>query len=282
LLVNGTDLAGAGGSLSPLSQSTAFNLVCDESETTVQASEVALTGGSGIVVWEVQDSSIFSDDFVFLIGAAFTAATGTGTTGVGTGTGTVTGHFAPFYAVPASVTGPIISQPLTQYPIPRFAPTGEPVNIFRANPCVTALLFPYVTNWAGFDTGLAISNTSRDPFSDPNNRLQGGACTLNYYGRQANGNDPVRANETTNASVNAGETITMVLSTGGSLGLQGNPNFQGYIIATCNFLFAHGFAFITDGPIGQARVAEGYLALVLGGESDSTLRGPSTAEVRGH
>ena len=44
---------------------------------------------------------------------------------------------------------------------------------------------------------------------------------------------------------------------------RGNPGFQGYIIAQCRFQYAHGFAFITDGPIGQARVAEGYLALVM-------------------
>jgi hypothetical protein len=238
----------------------------------------------GQAVWEVQSSTINNDDFVFLVGVAYTAATGTGTSGVGTGTGTVMGHFAPWYAVPSTVTGPIIPQPLTQYPIPRFAPTGSGVNFFQANPCVTALLFPYVTNWAGFDTGLAIANTSRDPFSSPNDRLQGGTCTLNYYGKQANGNDPVRANETTNAAVAAGETITMVLSTGGSLGLQGNANFQGYIIAQCNFLYAHGFAFITDGPIGQARVAEGYLALVLDGGDSNTRRGGvnETGEVRGH
>jgi hypothetical protein len=80
----------------------------------------------------------------------------------------------------------------------------------------------------------------------------------------------------------------MVLSTGGSLGLRGNANFQGYIIAQCDFLFAHGFAFITDGPIGQARVAEGYLALVLDGDStsdtddDTRLRGNGRGEARGH
>jgi hypothetical protein len=281
-LVQGADSAGAGGTLVDPATTTAFTLECDEASVSgINAAEVAVTSGSAQVVYEVVNATIGADDFVFPVAVAFSAATGTTTTGVGTGTGTVQGHFAPWYAVPTTVTGPIISQPLTLFPLPRFAPSGSAVNFFTANPCVSALLFPYVTNWAGFDTGLAISNTSRDPFADPNNRIQGGTCTLNYYGRQANGNDPVRANETTNAAVNAGETITLVLSTGGSLGLQGNANFQGYIIATCNFLYAHGFAFITDGPIGQARVAEGYLAVVLGGEDNSAPRGPSNAESRG-
>jgi hypothetical protein len=54
-----------------------------------------------------------------------------------------------------------------------------------------------------------------------------------------------------------------VLSSGGANGIDAVPGFQGYIIATCRFQYAHGFAFITDGPIGQAQVAEGYLALVM-------------------
>ena len=57
--------------------------------------------------------------------------------------------------------------------------------------------------------------------------------------------------------------MAFVLSSGGGLGITGTPGFQGYLIATCRFQFAHGFAFITDGPIGQARVAEGYLGLVM-------------------
>jgi len=39
------------------------------------------------------------------------------------------------------------------------------------------------------------------------------------------------------------------------------PGFQGYIIAVCNFQFAHGFAFISD--LGARNLAMGYLALVL-------------------
>ena len=39
----------------------------------------------------------------------------------------------------------------------------------------TNLLFPYVTNANGFDTGIAISNTSADPFSTATGS---GTCTL--------------------------------------------------------------------------------------------------------
>ena len=65
------------------------------------------------------------------------------------------------------------------------------------------------------------------------------------------------------ARVNVGETITFVLSSGGGLGLQGNANFQGYVEVDCDFPFAHGWAFLAVGPIGQARVGTTIPALVL-------------------
>ena len=57
--------------------------------------------------------------------------------------------------------------------------------------------------------------------------------------------------------------MTFVVSSGGSHGIAGTPGFQGYLIVQCDFRYAHGFAFITDGPVGSARVAEGYLGLVM-------------------
>ena len=45
--------------------------------------------------------------------------------------------------------------------------------LFTISACQTILLFPYVTNQAEFDTGLAIANTSQDPFGTP---AQSGSC----------------------------------------------------------------------------------------------------------
>lgn len=123
----------------------------------------------------------------------------------------------------------------------------------------TTLLFPFVTNQAGFDTGIAISNTSRDTVGTA---PQSGTCTLNYFG-STTGGGAAPPPQTTNAPVPAGGQLTFVLSSGGNLGIVGRPGFQGYIIATCNFQYAHGFALVTDGPIGQARVGSSYLALII-------------------
>lgn len=119
------------------------------------------------------------------------------------------------------------------------------------NLCTTSLLFPFVTNQLGFDTGIAISNTSTDPFGTNGATAQAGTCTLNFYGAGA----PSPANVTT-PNVPSGTTFTQVLS-GVAAG------FQGYMIAQCGFQFAHGFAFITDGVGANGGLSQGYLAGVI-------------------
>ncbi len=123
----------------------------------------------------------------------------------------------------------------------------------------TTLLFPFVTNQAGFESGFAISNTSKDTVGTP---PQSGTCTISYFGTVMGGGAPPPA-QTTNAPVPAGGQLTFTLSTGGTLGITGAPGFQGYIMVTCNFQYAHGFALITDGPIGVAKVGTSYLALIV-------------------
>jgi len=238
--------------------------------TTVAGLEVPITAGSGQAVWEVTAADQSNlDTLFFMVGFAYTANTGTTPATPGLGQSTVTGTFAPMFT--AANAGSATFAPQL---IPRFtAGTAAPTNLFQIAACNTNLLFPFVTNQAGFDTGIAIANTSLDPLGSV---PAAGNCTMNYYGSLPNGQPLTTTSETTTSAVQAGQTLTMVLSTGGGFGLRGNPNMQGYIIAQCSFLYAHGFAFITDGPIGQARVAEGYLALVL--DAGTIVRGNAFGE----
>jgi len=245
-------------------------------QPSMAAAEVSLsgtgTGRSGAAVWEVTTAnSAVIDTLFFYVGVAYDANTPNNLPGLGTSS--VTGSFAPFYA--ASSNAGSASGSL---PIPRFVDNATPSNSFVINQCVTNLLFPFVTNQAGFDTGIAISNTSRDPFGGNAGRLQSGTCTINYYGATSGG--PAPAADTTTNPVAAGEQLLFVLSSGGANGIDAVPGFQGYIIAQCRFQYAHGFAFITDGPIGQARVAEGYLALVM--DAGIGTRTGSASEVLSH
>jgi hypothetical protein len=246
-------------------------ITCSLNGTSSTAVEIPLTSGTGTAVWEVTSSnSSANDQLFFLMGFAYVTNPTSNLPALGQAQ--VVGNFAPFYPASGSPNAGLAS---TSLPIPRFVAGTTNTNIFNIGVCQTNLLFPYVTNFSGFDTGIAISNTSVDPFGG---NQQSGTCTMNYYGTLANGQPPTTTAETTSSAVPAGSTLTFILSGGGTYGLLGNPNFQGYIIATCNFLYAHGFAFITDGPIGQARVAEGYLALVIDGSDANNLRGNSLAE----
>jgi hypothetical protein len=174
----------------------------------------------------------------------------------GVGTATANGSFAPISSVGTSNLSA---------PIPRFADTSSAINILELIQCRTSLLFPFVSNQAGFDTGMTIANTSRDSFGTA---TQTGTCTLNYYGNTNGGAAPPA--QTTNA-IPAGEHLAATLSGGGNFGVTATPGFQGYIIAVCQFQYAHGFAFISD--VGAQRLAQGYVALVInGGQNRDAVR----------
>jgi hypothetical protein len=122
-------------------------------------------------------------------------------------------------------------------------------------PTVTRLLFPFVTNQFGFDTGIAISNISKDPFGT---LQQEGTCTVHCYGRLPDGTAP-QASQTSSV-VRAGEQLIFNLSSGGTGLIQAMPGFAGYFIVECRFKAA-GFAFVSD--VGAQRVASGYIAQIM-------------------
>jgi hypothetical protein len=145
---------------------------------------------------------------------------------------------------------------------PRFVDTASsPQEFVSVTKCVTTLLFPFVTNQSGFDTGMAISNTSED-WGLSGIDGQDGGCEVHYIGTDTQDNTPPV--DVTTEDVVAGEQLIWLLSSGGSHGLVGAAMFQGYVLAACDFQYAHGYAFITDGfGGGIPALAQGYLALVI-------------------
>ena len=143
-------------------------------------------------------------------------------------------------------------------PIPRFGQPYAAANFFTINSCSCNLLFPFVTNIAGFDTGVAIANTTADTLNGL--APQSGTVTLTYYGTTTGGG-AAPANQVTTSNVPAGSELIFTLSNGGNYGILATPGFEGYIIARANFQYCHGFAFISD--VGAQKLAEGYLALSL-------------------
>ena len=167
----------------------------------------------------------------------------------GPGTATVAVNFAPLSSSPVSSTSAAI---------PRFCQTNPASNLFTIVSCNCNLLFPFVTNQAGFDTGVAIANTSADTLN--NVTAQQGLVTLTYYGNTTGGGAAPPTAVTT-SEVPAGSELIFTLSNGGNYGIPATPGFEGYIIARANFQYCHAFAFISD--VGAQKLAEGYLAIQL-------------------
>jgi len=197
-------------------------------------SQVALSNGSGTATWEITAANalvVETLDVPFWLNYSANAANNV----PALGTGTINGRFAPISTVTTA------SQTAS---VPRFVDTSKAINLFVIRQCITNLLFPFVTNQAGFDTGLAIANTTTDPFGTT---PQTGTCALNFYGANA-------PSALTTPAVASGTVWTTLASTS-------SPNFQGYVIAVCKFQYAHGFAFVSD--LGARTIAMGYLAGVM-------------------
>jgi len=201
-------------------------------------------------VWEVVNTNPAAQETInFGVWTQFTASPATNSPAPGTAT--VNLSYAPTAPVPFSAsTGAAASGSLTE---PRFADTSTARNVLVISICQTLLLYPYVTNVSGFDTGIAIANTSTDPISTG---AQSGTCNLTFY--DGTGKTPavaVKVTDFANAtSSNSGTVYANLLSTLA-------PGFTGYMFALCNFQYAHGFAFISD--LGARNLAMGYLALVV-------------------
>ena len=214
---------------------------------------VTLSGGTGVAVYEVMRADPVAVETILVpFVVAFTANTASNLPGLGTAT--VNLSFAPLSTVTTASASA---------PVPRFADTSTSRTIFVINACTTNLLFPYVTQREGFDTGLVIANTSVETGKtwDSNTAPQSGACRICYYGDTTGGGAAPAAQ--TSAVVDAGKLLIWTLFAGGitDTTIKPTPGFQGYIIAQCAFQYAHGFAFLSD--LGANRLAHGYLALIL-------------------
>jgi hypothetical protein len=219
-------------------------------------SDVGLSGGNGWAVWRIDasDPNVIGEVW-FGVGVTWDAGNPPDVTST---SAVVLGSYAPLSSNRGIISGPA----------PRFFDDPTSGTAFSIKSCRTNLLFPFVTNQAGFDTGIAISNTSKDPWGTPG---QTGACTINYYGPTAAGGDAPKAQTSTAkvapgchlvGSISSGEWMILCPSTAAvKSGITATPGFQGYVIASCDFQYAHAYAFISD--VGAQRVSEGYLALVM-------------------
>jgi len=253
LLVNGeTTTYGAIAGFFP-------SLSSSDNAGSIGITEVPISNNTGTAIWEVLNTNpTTQESMMFNVYVTYAANTITTTT-----TSTVNLSFAPTSTAYNSGSS-----------IPKFTGDTAPSarSIFSIGICRTILLYPYLTNQAGFDTGVVVADTSLDPFTTGSKATvsQTGNCTFTFYGgttaAPATAPSPV-----TVGPIGAGTTIGPVYAN--TLGAIA-PGFQGYMFAICNFQYAHGFAFISD--VGARNLAMGYLALVMPdpGPSNSRLAIP--------
>jgi len=214
----------------------AFAIGGNVNESYTSSAAVTPTSGSVTVVYEVFDApaaNILAAQIPVWVSFAPNAFT------TAQGPITVTESYAPIAAAAAATT------------IPNFNAPGTTVNATTVAVCQTNLLFPFVTSAGGFDTGIALMNTSTDPFGTSPSP---GSCTLNYYGT---GTPSPATGIAAPGGVLASGSITTFLSSSVA------PGFAGYVIAVCNFQYGYGYAFIEDGLGTSAGIAEGYIAVNL-------------------
>ncbi len=266
MVLTSTDANGAGGFTPP---------------TVVSTTQYVQIPSSGLVVYEVLFADPFSIEFAnvpLVVAYAANLAQNLPQPGV---TAQVAGSFAPFYSTASA------HNPSSTLPIPRFVPGLVPTNLYSISKCACNILFPYVAASGGYDTGIAIANTSLDPGGS----ILGGGATYGaspqagtvqfwYYGTGANNSAPpgTQCTNTTTpgacpgtTTVPAGQVLTYVLSSGSTQwGLDNRANgFVGYIIAQAQFQYCHAFAFIGAlgaGPLSPG-ISQGYLGLILDNKS---------------
>jgi hypothetical protein len=270
LVGSSSDLNGNPTALAP-SATASFNpdfFVGPENDAFLSAVQLTGTGNTVTAVYEVANADPFAiEGAIVNVGVSFVSNTAQNLPAPGQST--VTASFAPLSTV-GTWSG--------TDPIPRWCNKSSALNTFLINVCTCDLLFPFVTNTGGFDTGIAIANTTMDPFGTT---PQNGTVTLYFYGSLPGTPAPAPiTNQTTTATVDAGTELLFTLSSGGDHGIQAEVGFEGYIISIANFQFCHGFAFISD--LGAQKLAEGYLAIQLDGYAHGLNRTGVIGEVQGH
>jgi hypothetical protein len=248
---------------------------------------------SGFVVYEViGDDPNLQESVTVNAGVSDTIDLGENVPALGpnstTSTSTITASFAP---IAADTPGQSLlykddSVNTTKYgSLPRFIVTQAPQAAVVINPCSCNLLYPWIVAEGGFDTGLAVVNTSISPAIGSTPYLswspttengtvtlwftgtRGGAAVVNEYHPNPTNNEPP-------IYIPGGCAFALVMSTGassvncqpvpsgeGSIASGVTAGFVGYIIATTTFQYCHGVAYVS--PVDNPFQGAYYEALEL-------------------
>jgi hypothetical protein len=169
---------------------------------------------------------------------------------------TMTASMAPFCTTSVDANG--VPTVANGYPCFTEAEVG-PVTIINILPVSTTMLMPYALFLPPFDTGIAIANTTADPFGSSGGGAipTSGTITFNFFPTTSTGGAGTPFSLTTSSTVKPGTGLSSdgTLAAGATYAVLMSQllsaasvtgNFQGYIFIVTNFLDAHGTATISD------------------------------------
>jgi len=144
---------------------------------------------------------------------------------------------------------------------------GVPVVLFPASQ--TSLLIPFAVVQTGYNTGIAISNTSKDPFGASNGGAVPSEGTITFTTFKNDGSDP---RSLTTSTADSGLSAGGVLKAGGTYTVNLSEllsrmtpavttPFIGYVFVNTNFTNAHGAATIYVTIDGSAALSSPVLSL---------------------
>ncbi|MGB9605532.1 MAG: hypothetical protein ACPL88_06600, partial [Bryobacteraceae bacterium] len=171
--------------------------------------------GTGEAYWEVTSSNPGTVETIsFGVAVAYNPTPPAGTVNV-------LGSFSPISNQGNATVGPD--------DLPRFVSLLSPAPAFILEACRTVLLFQFLTSIPGWDTGIAVTNTTLDsPLF--NTTGQSGRCRAYFY-QPGVSVPPLESPEIPPG----GQWLWTLYSY--------KPNFQGYMLVSCDFQHAYGFAF---------------------------------------
>jgi hypothetical protein len=171
----------------------------------------------------------------------------------------------------ASTTGTSACTGLTNGNIPRYQSLlqpATPIAVVVFPPSQTTMLVTFASVGAGYNTGIAVANTSTDPFTPANGGAApiNGTITFNLY--KIDGTSKVYTTTTgspgqglsTGGVLNSGSTYLVNLSDLLTASAYGTT-FNGYIFITTNFTNAHGAATVYLTSTGDAALSSPTLIM---------------------
>jgi len=215
------------------------------------------TSTANTVTLPITGADLTKTDTVTL---TFSIPTGGAGTTPAAGTWTLTAQMGPVCATALDANG--VATAANGYPCFANANAVGPVTLVNIVPAQTTMLIPYATVGGGYDTGIAIANTTADPFGTANGGAiaQSGNITMTFYPQASGGGAGTPSTLTTSATIQrptgltstdgtlaAGGSWTVLLS--GLLPLATPPitgSFNGYVFIVTNFLDAHGVFYPTN------------------------------------